>query len=243
MHFRGGRPHLVYNRFAPVLQVEPGEGDSLRAFGRVWCSRADCRILRAEDDKQDESGDSTSAEDKPARIVGLAAVYDTPYRIGSEEWGYEESIAPGAFEYYRDDVVCTFNHNFDCVLGRQANDTLTLNDRSEGLELDVTLDMEDDDAERVYRKVERRTVTGMSVMFSYWGEYGDYEYTEKSDGWDTLRIIRATLFEAGPVVMPAYNETTAEVRKVVEMMRAERREMIERRSKIEDWLQSAEASA
>ena len=240
MHYRGGRPHIVYNRFAPVVQMQPGEDAGLRAFGRVWCSRADCRILRAEDD---DSGDGAMGDDKPKRIVGLAAVYDTPYRIGSEEWGYEESIAPGAFEFYRDDVVCTFNHNFDCVLGRQSNETLSLNDKSEGLELDVTLDMEDDDAERVYRKVERRTVTGMSVMFSYWGEYGDYEYTEKSDGWDTLRILRATLFEAGPVVMPAYNETTAEVRKVVEMMRAEREAVRERRNEIVDWLERASASA
>ena len=238
MHYRGGRPHIVANRFAPVVQVEPGDGADLRAYGRVWCSRADCRILRAEDDDKDTSGD-----DKAPRIVGLAAVYDTPYRIGSEEWGYEESIAPGAFEYYRDDVVCTFNHNFDAVLGRQANDTLTLSDTDKGLELDVTLDAEDPDAMRVYRKVDRRTVTGMSVMFSYWGEYGDYEYTEKSDGWDTLRIIRATLFEAGPVVMPAYNETTAEVRKVVELMRARRREMLQRRTDVAAWLERVAVSA
>ena len=175
------------------------------------------------------------AGDKPTRIVGLAAVYDTPYYLGSEEWGYVETIAPGAIEY-DDDVLSCYNHDTNLPLGRQSNGTLKLTDGPSGLSLDVEPNPNTSYGKDVMALVERRDVQGMSITFSYWGEYGDYEYTEKSDGWDELRITRLTLFEAGPVLNPAYKETTAEARSVSRLVRG-----LRERQQIGAWLERQRA--
>ena len=112
------------------------------------------------------------------------------------------------------DVLCSFNHNLDIPLGRQSNGTLNLEDSPEGLRLDVAPNLETSYGRDVLALVKRKDVQGMSITFAYWGDYGEYEYTEKSDGWDELLIKRCTLFEAGPVLNPAYKQTTAEARSI-----------------------------
>ncbi len=165
-----------------------------------------------------------------SRIVGVAAVYNQPYHLGDEDWGYKETIAPGAFAF-DDDVVCTFNHNNDIPLGRQSNGTLRLTDGADGLSLYVAPNLETSYGRDVLALVARKDVKGMSITFSYWGDYGDYEYTEKSDGWDELLIKRATLFEAGPVLNPAYTQTTAEARSIGGYIRG-----AHQRANVDAWL-------
>lgn len=171
-------------------------------------------------------------EGDATRIVGIAAVYNTPYEMGEEEWGYRETIAPGAFTF-DPDVLSTFNHNADLILGRQSNGTLKLEDSPEGLRLDVAPNLETSHGKDALALVKRRDVKGMSITFAYWGDYGEYEYLEKSDGWDELRILRATLFEAGPVANPAYVTTTAEARSISAIISGRRQ-----REHVSAWLES-----
>ena len=142
--------------------------------------------------------------DEKPKIVGHAAVFDTPAEI----WGFEEVIRKGAFTdaIKKDDVRALWNHDPNFVLGRTKSGTLKLE------EDDIGLKIENDPPETQWAKdlmvsMQRGDVDQMSFGFIV-----DEEKWSKRDGEPDLReILKARLFDVSPVTFPAYEETDVSV--------------------------------
>ncbi len=157
----------------------------------------------------------TRAEDDefPA-ISGIGSPYGQMTRIAGwvEEW--DEVVADGAWRNAITkedvDIVSTFNHDLNQLLARTTSDTLFLSDPAEGLVYEAKINPDDPQAMSVHARVVRRDVTGASVWFRVLKD----QWEEPSDDNDLevpLRtILSADLFEVGPVVFPAFPQTTAE---------------------------------
>ena len=137
------------------------------------------------------------------RLEGYAAVFDSD----SEDMGFIERIAPGAFvEALRvSDARALFNHNSDHVLGRKSSGTLRLKEDERGLWFDVDLP-DTQTARDVVTLIERGDVSGNSFAF-----------TVAEDQWDRESNVRTILrvgelFDVGPVTYPAYPETVVSAR-------------------------------
>ena len=137
-----------------------------------------------------------------------STIWDTPYSLVRERY------APGCFKASLAsdvDVMCCRDHKRDDILGRLSNDTLELSEDSEGLQFNVRLNPDDPQAVRIFAQVKRQDIKGASTRF----KVDELESKEKKENnryvyEDT--IVKATLFEVGPVTDPAYPTTTADVR-------------------------------
>lgn len=138
-------------------------------------------------------------------IAGYAVVYNSL----SEDMGFREMVAPGAFvdDLASDpDVRCFFNHDDNQILGRTASGTLTLTDDERGLFFRCVLP-NTTVANDLAVSIERGDVSQCSFGFvcddAEWSETPDY----------MLRTIRkARLFDVSPVVFPAYEATSVGLR-------------------------------
>lgn len=142
-------------------------------------------------------------------ISGTAARYydgsdGTQYRL----WGnVYERIAKGAFdEALADDVVALFNHDANQVLGRTPN-TLRLYTDDSGLRYDIVPD-ETTIAQDVLKMIRRGDVRGSSFAFKVLDE----DWTEEK-GKEVRTIKKVKLYDVSPVTYPAYQGTSANVRK------------------------------
>lgn len=154
--------------------------------------------------------DVRGADGEPPSLSGYAAMFNSETVIAGY---FREKIAPGAFRdaIKNDDVRALFNHDPNYVLGRTANDTLTLKEDKQGLHYDVTLNMNDPDAVRVHAKVQRGDVTGSS--FGFVVEEEKWQEPAKDSRDLPLRtILKASLFDVSPVTYPAYDSTTVSAR-------------------------------
>lgn len=150
-----------------------------------------------------------------SRLFGYGAVFYRDGEPGTEYYLWDdivERIMPGAFDraIAEDDVIASFNHNPDFVLGRNRAGTLALSIDDKGLRYDVT-PSESMMTQHVVEAVKRGDVPGSSFMFhvsrSTWIE------TKTADGKDLfIREVQEVnpLMELGPVMFPAYASTTAE---------------------------------
>jgi uncharacterized protein len=141
------------------------------------------------------------AADSEFAISGMAVVYNV--RSAPISGQFIEVVAPGAFtETLRtDDQVCCFNHDPNQILGRRSAGTLKLEDTSAGLKFCCQLDHSNPTHQSVYASMKRGDVDGCSFFFQCTTD-GD---VWKQDGPTVLRtVLRAKLFELGPVVFPAY---------------------------------------
>jgi HK97 family phage prohead protease len=148
-------------------------------------------------------------------IGGIGSPYGQSARIEgwAEEW--DEIVAMGAWRSAITrpdvDVVSTFNHDLNMLLARTSSGTLTLDDPDDkGLVYEATINPDDPNAVGVHARVARGDVSGSSVWFrdekDQWeepGEDNDLEIPVRT-------ILRAELYETGPVVFPAFPQTTAE---------------------------------
>jgi hypothetical protein len=91
----------------------------VRALGQL-------RVERRQDDGGEES----------RRIVGYAAVFDTPTDIAGL---FREQFAPGAFAIAiaRDDIRTLIDHDPTLILGRNRAGTLSLAEDGKGLRVDI----------------------------------------------------------------------------------------------------------
>lgn len=149
-------------------------------------------------------------------ITGLGSPYDQPTRIEGffEEW--DEVVAPGAWRntISRDgaDIISTFNHNVDNLLGRTSAGTLALEDTEEGLVYTVQVNEADPQAMGIHARVARQDISGSSVWFRVTHE--EWEDPTDDNDLDVPRrtILDAELFEVGPVTFPAFPQTTSQAR-------------------------------
>lgn len=144
------------------------------------------------------------------RIGGYAAVYgqSTARKGTGMTWSGSETIARGAFANVLDgDVLATFNHDRNQVLGRTASGTLRLSSDERGLAFD--LDLPDTQLGRdTYELVRRGDLSGMS--FSASGPI-----VERVRGGVVLRGFSG-LRDVSVVTVPTYEGATTAVRHAAE---------------------------
>lgn len=118
-------------------------------------------------------------KDNPKYILsGYASITGRSYPVGS----FNETIARGAFKKTLGDkaqVVFLANHT-GLPIASTANDTLSLSEDNVGLRFDAQLDPEDDDAMRVYRKVETGLLRECSFAFQAIDQEWSNDYTDRT---------------------------------------------------------------
>lgn len=148
-----------------------------------------------------------------------------PYNSRSEDMGFYEIIAPGAFTKSLQEskqIFALWSHSDRQVLGNTANGTLTFTDSPTGLYAQVELN-DTTYAEDAWKQVQSGNVVTMSFGFSSVKEDMDYEN-------NTRQLLEVRLYEVSfGVPFPAYAETKsfAEVRTMIENIDNENLETIE----------------
>jgi len=149
-------------------------------------------------------------DDDGLTLAGYAAVFDNVTRIYERGREFNEQIAKGAFSKAinnRDRVVMQFDHGQHPLIGSMPLGKITsLEEDNRGLYVEARL-TDNWLIQPVRDAIHDGAVDGMSFRFSV-----------EEDEWDTdgdmpLRTIRSVrLAELGPVVYPAYTDTTVAVR-------------------------------
>ncbi|MER5749206.1 phage major capsid protein [Streptomyces sp. NPDC002088] len=142
--------------------------------------------------------------DGTRKLSGYAVVFNSPTRIGT----FTESIAPDAWTNAGDDVLATWNHNPDSILGRTRSGTLTLAVDSTGIRYDVALP-DTELGRSVHELVKRGDVFGSSFTFICDEDQWDYIGEIPHRTVTAMRVI-----ELGPVHTPAYPDATVSARAI-----------------------------
>ena len=141
------------------------------------------------------------------KIEGYAAVFNKD----SEDMGFIERIAPGAFKkaLKTSDVRALFNHDSNIVLGRTSAGTLELKEDKTGLMMSVTPPDTQLVRDMVLTPIERGDITQQSFGFTVKSD----EWKE-IDGKTPIRTITeiGELFDVSPVTFPAYPDTAVALR-------------------------------
>lgn len=152
-------------------------------------------------------------------IKGYSAVFNSTYQMWEK---HSETIAPGAFDGCdMSDVVALFNHEDEFLLARSKDGTgtLTLKVDEKGLyfEFDAPNTTAGND---VLENIKLKNVRGCSFAFSV----AEQKIEEFEDGtW--LRTITkiGKLYDVGPVVNPAYEDTEIEAcKRSVDVLKKEK---------------------
>lgn len=148
-------------------------------------------------------------DDEPTKITGYAAVFNQWSELLRDWWfEFKEMIMPGAFEQtiQEDDIRALWNHNPDCVLGRNRANTLALKEDDHGLWIEIIPSgarWVQDLIESIRRGDVSQMSFGFQVMSDRWG-------TE--DEMDVRELHKVRLFDVSPVTFPAYPQTSVQAR-------------------------------
>jgi HK97 family phage prohead protease len=151
-------------------------------------------------------------------LEGYAAVFNTPARIRDLQGDFDETIAPGAFKrsLARRTPVLQFDHGKDPRIGGTPIGKIdALSEDSRGLHVRARL-FTHPDVERVREAIAEGAVSGMSFRFGV-PDKGDV-WGRNADGVDTRKIRDADIHELGPVVFPAYDQTSVSVRSLLSQL-------------------------
>jgi len=142
------------------------------------------------------------------KLAGYAVVFNSPANIGG---AFVETIAPGSFTQtlQQDDQIMLRDHKSELLLGRRSAGTLTLTQDHKGVAFEVTLP--DTELGRdTYENVRLGNLRGCSFGFFV-----------RDDEWSTdvagnlMRIIKdVQCFETTLTSMPAYDQTSVDVRSI-----------------------------
>jgi len=145
---------------------------------------------------------SDNDEEMP-KIAGYAALFNEP----SEDFGFIETVAPGAFDKsIGGDVRALFNHNPDFVLGRTRSKTLTLRTDNKGLFFEV-MPPDTPNARALMTSIQRGDINQMSFGFRTISD--DWSMI---DGVQHRTLLEVELFDVSPVTFPAYVNTNVALR-------------------------------
>lgn len=167
----------------------------------------DLRVERRQDDGGEEA----------RRIIGYAAVFDTPTDIAGI---FREQFAAGAFAQAiaRDDIRALIDHDPTLILGRNRAGTLSLSEDEKGLRVDID-PPETQAARDLLVSIERGDVSGMSIGF-----------IARRQEWDDSRepplrtIHEAELLDVSAVTFPAYPTTEVGLRSLESVRAAKYRQ-------------------
>jgi uncharacterized protein len=139
------------------------------------------------------------------RLVGYAAVFDAPTRIGE----FTESVKPGAFaDSLRSgaDILALVDHDPSKLLARASSGSLSLKEDGRGLAFEITLP-DTSLARDVLALAEARNLGGMSFGF---------RVPKGGDAWparDRRELRNVDLLEISVVQSwPAYQQTSVSAR-------------------------------
>lgn len=177
--------------------------------GQNMKSRPDLGMcVRAFDFESRSSGDGRTLE-------GYAAVFNSPARIRDMVGDFDEVILPGAFRssLEKRTPVLQFEHGRDPRVGAVPIGRIDeAREDGEGLYVRARL-FDNATVEPVRQAIAEGAINGMSFRFSV-PDGGDAWSTRK--GQPDLREIRETdTAECGPVVFPAYDQTSVSVRSLL----------------------------
>jgi hypothetical protein len=136
-------------------------------------------------------------------IEGYTAVFNSP---SLDLGGFTEDIAPGAFSRAireRQDVVCTYNHDQNFVLGRTTSGTLRLIEDNIGLQFACEIG-NSQRARDVYESIQRGDVNACS--------FGFIAVADKWISSNRRTLLDVDLLDVGPVNHPAYPTTNVAAR-------------------------------
>lgn len=156
---------------------------------------------------------SDTDETEALTIEGFGSVSNTPATLG-HYFQWDEIVEPGAWaeSIKSGDIRAMKNHDTNWLLGRSKSGSLRLEDRDEGLWYEVDINPDDPNAVGTHAQVARGDIDGSSVWFRVVRE----EWTEPTEENELerpqRRILEGMLFETGPVVFPAFEETSVAAR-------------------------------
>ncbi|MDO0938659.1 HK97 family phage prohead protease [Streptomyces sp. DG2A-72] len=173
---------------------------------------------RLADQVTDPAGDGRT-------LAGYAATWNTPTLVRELGVQFREQVAPGAFaeSLTRRTPKIQYNHGRDPKVGTLPIGAMTVTrEDTHGLYVEARL-FTSDSAEAVREAVAAGAISGMSFAFrvrreSWVDSKGraldvDRAIDMAYRGEDVLRTLQAVdLFEAGPVLTPAYESTSVGVR-------------------------------
>lgn len=168
-------------------------------------------------------------------LEGYAAVFDQDTEINSWEGHFKERMVRGAFRKTLKErtPVCQFDHGHDSRFGNLPIGSFEeLKEDKHGLKVRARLF---DHAEPIRQAIEAGAVSGMSFRFKVvrdsWADEKGNPITDRQELMDRLynakkgdkplqrTIKEVKLMEAGPVVFPAYPQTTVGVRSMTDDQR------------------------
>lgn len=167
------------------------------------------RLANISDFKIEMRKDDESERDKMI-IEGYAAVFERETLIGSEEWGFYESIDPDAFSGANmKDVPLKYNHSDSVpILARTRNKSLELTIDKTGLFIRAEL-LDTQDSIDMYKRIQAGLIDKMSFAFTV----RESKYTEgKIPHRKILRFDR--IFDVSVVDTPAYEDTSIYARSI-----------------------------
>jgi uncharacterized protein len=169
--------------------------------------------------------------DKP-KITGYAAVFN---KLSEDLGGFREKIAPGAFartlrevESGKRVVNSFFNHDQNWLLATTKNGSLRLKEDDKGLYVEMEPIVTTLNGHPI-NLIREGAVTGMSFAFSVYPNGKDtWEHNKGAESVRTLQDV--DLFDASPVVTPAYPQTSVKVRDLLQAIKEAESEPDEQRS-------------
>jgi uncharacterized protein len=155
-----------------------------------------------------------TGDDSAFVLEGYAATFGTRSApIGGQ---FYEIIAPGAFSDALEnnpDIHATVQHNFNTLLGRTKNGSLTLEQDDKGLRFSIALDKNSSLHREVFNNVKSGLLDECSFSFN---ECVDtWEPATKECPLPTRTITKCGLFEIAAVALPAYSGTSVDARSAV----------------------------
>jgi HK97 family phage prohead protease len=193
----------------------PDNGQRLAVCQSQWDNKESKEAMPEDIERRIMPFDDTElrveGDDKPI-IKGYAAKFNS----NSEDLGgFVERIKPGAFsKALKDsDIRALKNHDPNLLLGRNKAGTMRIDENKVGLRFEVDVPNTATGRDTV-EEIRRGDITGCSFAF-----------TIKSDAWEEnddgpwIRTINEVkqLFDVGPVVYPAYPDTTVAARSLDEL--------------------------
>jgi len=177
----------------------------------------------------DQSRMQLTEEGGKSRLSGYAVIEyrksdpGTEFRMSSRLVERVKRSAIDAILAKKDDVIACFNHDPHFVLGRRSNGTLEL--FADEIGLGYRIDLPNTSYARdLLELINRRDVKGSSFM-------GSMEFYREAEGDQVVRwVTNIDMLECGPVSLPAYSSTTAQMRKLGEDVEREMREELRRKA-------------
>jgi HK97 family phage prohead protease len=158
-----------------------------------------------------------AATDSEFKLEGTACSYGS---LSKDLGGFRERIACGAFARSlaneSQDVVCTFNHDSNRILGRLKNGTLKLQDSPDSLNFSCQLDRNQQQHKDLYYSVQRGDISECSFAFAIDNDGGDGEQwndvqDETGQRCALRTVLAAHLYDVSAVTNPAYGNGATQV--------------------------------